>query len=240
MNFIVILRLIIDTIQHYGISDEANERMPVDDGFHVMFFAKGAASFISTFLIQTRKKNVDRRNTGSGWRTVRKNREREKNRGENEKTAAGRKEGRGLDSSCTVNNTPLGRDRLAHPHYPVTIYLLFVPHFRFVATVAIGRECFPSWKRENLPVHCLSPPDSSYFLDIHEISELICLGSPKGSTRLHLSETTEPDCSAMAANSDSRRFCQLNYVLIKRSVNSKFYSIEELYLFVALSQLTRA
>jgi len=36
--------------------------------------------------------------------------------------------GRGLDSSCTVNNTPPGRDRLAHPRHPATIYLLFVPH----------------------------------------------------------------------------------------------------------------
>lgn len=36
--------------------------------------------------------------------------------------------GRGLDSSCTVNNTPPGRDRLAHPRHPATIYLLFVPY----------------------------------------------------------------------------------------------------------------
>ena len=53
--------------------------------------------------------------------------------------------GRGLGCSCTVNNIPLGRDRLAHSYYPVTIYLLFVPYFRFVATLAIGRECLPSW-----------------------------------------------------------------------------------------------
>lgn len=67
--------------------------------------------------------------------------------------------GRGLGCSCTVNNIPLGRDRLAHPYYPVTIYLLFVPYFRFVATLAIGRQCLPSWWRGgNLPQNLSLPP----------------------------------------------------------------------------------
>lgn len=73
----------------------------------------------------------------------------EKEKIRNEKEENHRKRGggggRGLGCSCTVNNIPLGRDRLAHPYYPVTIYLLFVPYFRFVATLAIGRECLPSW-----------------------------------------------------------------------------------------------
>jgi hypothetical protein len=48
--------------------------------------------------------------------------------GKTEPAAERARRGRGLDSSCTVNNTPPGRDRLAHPRHPATIYLLFVPH----------------------------------------------------------------------------------------------------------------
>lgn len=111
-----------------------------------------------------------------------------------EKGGRRRKGGRGLDSSCTVNNTPLGRDRLAHPYYPVTIYLLFVPHVRFVATVAIGRECLPSWKRENLLVQTLSP---LCILLISPTSTKSLNWSPlvrqKGATRRHLSEPQAPN-----------------------------------------------
>lgn len=56
------------------------------------------------------------------------NRAAEKARDIPRKTAVESDGGRGLDSSCTVNNTPPGRDRLAHPRHPATIYLLFVPH----------------------------------------------------------------------------------------------------------------
>lgn len=77
---------------------------------------------------------------------------------ENHRKGGGKGGGRGLGCSCTVNNIPLGRDRLAHPYYPVTIYLLFVPYFRFVATLAIGRECLPSWWRGGNLLQNLSLP----------------------------------------------------------------------------------
>lgn len=85
---------------------------------------------------------------GEEPQTLKRLEEEESENSKLEKREGQRKRGRGLDCSCTVNNTPLGRDRLAHPYYPVTIYLLFVPHFRFVVTVAIGRECLPLWKEQ--------------------------------------------------------------------------------------------
>ena len=106
------------------------------------------------------KKGKEKRQEKNEEEILRKRRETAAKKGE--------VEGRGLGCSCNVNNTPLGRDRLAHPYYPVTIYLLFVPRFRFVATLAIGRECLP-WRRSG---NRSSPPfGSSYFLDIHEISD---------------------------------------------------------------------
>lgn len=67
------------------------------------------------------------------------------------KTAVESGGGRGLDSSCTVNNTPPERDRLAHPRHPATIYLLFVLH-TFVSwpplPAAVPRGCLPPRKLE--------------------------------------------------------------------------------------------
>ena len=50
------------------------------------------------------------------------------------------REGRGLDSSCSVNNIPHGRDRLAHPRDPAAIYLLFILHFRLSLLAGVERE----------------------------------------------------------------------------------------------------
>lgn len=121
----------------------ATRHIEVADVFYAKFPGVTATtSIISKFLVskvEERRMRIARRRLGEApgiYRRRQRSRERR---------------GRGLDSSCTVNNTPPGRDRLAHPRHPATIYLLFVSH-TFVSwpplPSAVCRGCLPPRKLE--------------------------------------------------------------------------------------------
>jgi len=98
----------------------AREETPTSPMYFTQSFRGSGNNFyyLGILRIESReKKNEDRARQGRGSSTE-----------YTVEDSSREQRGRGLDSSCTVNNTPPGRDRLAHPRHPATIYLLFVPH----------------------------------------------------------------------------------------------------------------
>lgn len=98
----------------------AQEETPTSPMYFTQSFRGSGNNFyyLGILRIESReKKNEDRARYGRGPSTE-----------YTVEDSSREQRGRGLDSSCTVNNTPPGRDRLAHPRHPATIYLLFVPN----------------------------------------------------------------------------------------------------------------
>lgn len=138
----------------------AREETPTSPMYFTQSFRSSGNNFyyLGILRIESReKKNEDRERNGGGLSTE-----------YTVEDSSREQRGRGLDSSCTVNNTPPGRDRLAHPRHPATIYLLFVRTLSWppLPSVVPGVFTAEETRGERLP----AKPSARFFLVVHSHS----------------------------------------------------------------------